>query len=238
MKSRRLADYALGARSRRTRTRVACAGRPLRSLAGRRPLGRSAAARTVARGVRPVRALPPGFIPILRHLLALAPLPRAGLVLDLACGQGLKAPLLAEACGPQARLIGVDIDRAAIRAATADRRPPTANHRGLQPTDKRSSILDLRPSEQLPFIGVVADALALPLVDGCCAAAERRAYRPRSQRRKCVESRPECRRSAPPAVSDPVRSLVGHGSWSSRATEKRLATRNASAYGAWSSRYG
>jgi hypothetical protein len=66
-KSRRLAVDAFGTRSRRTRTRVACAVRPLRPLVGRGPARRSAAGRTVARGVRPVRALPPGFIPILRH---------------------------------------------------------------------------------------------------------------------------------------------------------------------------
>jgi SAM-dependent methyltransferase len=110
------------------------------------------------------------LIPILRHAFALAPLPRAGLVLDLACGQGLKAPLLAEVCGPQVRLLGIDIDRVAIRAMV-DQRPTTNDQRGTQPGDKRSSILDPRFSEQPWVVGIVADALALPLVDGCCAAA-------------------------------------------------------------------
>jgi SAM-dependent methyltransferase len=111
------------------------------------------------------------IIPILRHALASAPLPRAGIMLDLGCGQGLKAPLLAEACGPDVRLLGVDIDRAAIRVATTDHRPPTTDHRGSQPTARRSSIFDFRSSERPSIIGIVADALALPVVDSSCAAA-------------------------------------------------------------------
>ncbi len=55
------------------------------------------------------------LIPILRHALALAPLPRAGIALDLACGPGDKAALLAEALGPGVRLVGVDIDPAVIQ---------------------------------------------------------------------------------------------------------------------------
>src|SRR5438552_1669682 len=53
------------------------------------------------------------LVPILRYVLATAPLPRAGIALDLACGAGLKAPLLAEACGPGVRLVGLDRDAGA-----------------------------------------------------------------------------------------------------------------------------
>lgn len=83
------------------------------------------------------------LLPILRHVLALA-LPAAGTALDLACGPGVKAPLLAEACGPATRLVGLDRDAGALRAARAAG----------------------------AYAGCVAgDAAALPLRDGCCAAA-------------------------------------------------------------------
>jgi ubiquinone/menaquinone biosynthesis C-methylase UbiE len=118
------------------------------------------------------------LIPILRHVLAAAPLPRVGFVLDLACGQGLKASLLIEALGPHVRLLGVDVDRAAIRAATTDDRRPTAEDRGLKIEDSHvcvdkalSSTLDPLSSNNQLILGVVGDALALPLIDGCCAAA-------------------------------------------------------------------
>jgi SAM-dependent methyltransferase len=120
-------------------------------------------------------------MPILRHILAQAPLPRAGVALDLACGPGLKAVLLAEALGPGVRLIGVDIDRDGLRAATGDRRPETRDRRPETKIvtqssilDPRSSILDLRPltrSPAHPLTGIVGDALALPLRDGCCDVA-------------------------------------------------------------------
>jgi SAM-dependent methyltransferase len=130
------------------------------------------------------------LIPILLHCLAMAPLPRTGVALDLACGPGHKTPLLAEACGPDVRLIGIDRDAAAIRAATTDDRTgtiyraPTTDResktedRGSRAGARRSSILDprssilrrsfvLRPSS---FVGIVGDVLALPLRDGCCDA--------------------------------------------------------------------
>jgi SAM-dependent methyltransferase len=112
------------------------------------------------------------LIPILRHTLALAPLPRAGLALDLACGPGLKTPLLIEACGPGVRLLGVDIDRIAIRAATTDYRPRDRR----QEADLLLSLVSRsEPSSfvvgRLSFVGVVGDAQALPLRDGCCTAA-------------------------------------------------------------------
>jgi SAM-dependent methyltransferase len=108
--------------------------------------------------------------PILRHALALAALPRAGVVLDLACGPGLKLPLLAEACGPGVRLLGVDIDRSAIRVATTDQEGQAteiALQSGMALSPPRLASLSRQP----PAEGVVGDALALPLRDGCCAAA-------------------------------------------------------------------
>jgi SAM-dependent methyltransferase len=59
------------------------------------------------------------LMPILRHALALAPLPRAGAALDLACGPGLKTALLAAACGSGVRLVGIDRDVDAVRAVAA-----------------------------------------------------------------------------------------------------------------------
>src|SRR5687767_1392800 len=104
------------------------------------------------------------LIPILRHVLALAPLPRAGIALDLACGEGDKAALLIEALGPGVQLIGVDIDPAVFR------RPATDDRTGVQlnapATDDPFTL-----SSCHPFTGLVADALALPLREGCCDAA-------------------------------------------------------------------
>jgi SAM-dependent methyltransferase len=120
------------------------------------------------------------LIPILRLVFRQASLPRVGLALDLACGPGLKTPLLAEACGPGVRLLGVDIDRAAIRAATTDGRPPTTDQSQEPRTENQESrceSLTLTRSPVHPFtrspsvVWAVGDALALPLVDGCCATA-------------------------------------------------------------------
>jgi SAM-dependent methyltransferase len=128
------------------------------------------------------------LIPILRHALALAPLPRAGVALDLACGSGLKAALLAEALGPGVHLVGVDIDPAVFRAVTTDRRQETGDRRqetgdrtedeGLR-TEDSAHPLTRSPARPLarpipdprPPILLVGDALALPLRDGCGDAA-------------------------------------------------------------------
>lgn len=84
--------------------------------------------------------------PILRYALATMRLPRAGLVLDLACGAGDKRALLAEAFGPSARFIALDRDRTTMQHS-ANNQGPNALYRL-----------------------VVADAHALPLQDGCCTA--------------------------------------------------------------------
>ncbi|HEX9440417.1 MAG TPA: class I SAM-dependent methyltransferase [Roseiflexaceae bacterium] len=105
------------------------------------------------------------LIPILRHCLAVAPLPRAGVALDLACGPGHKTPLLAEACGPDVRLIGIDEDAAAVRAATTDQQPPYRHDISCPDREPRTG------RQKSAFVGVVGDALALPLRDGCCDAA-------------------------------------------------------------------
>jgi SAM-dependent methyltransferase len=141
----------------------------------------------------PLDELHAPLIPILRHALALMPLPRVGLALDLACGPGHKTPLLAEACGPGVRLLGVDIDPDAIRAATTGhpfdkaqgRRPPTAEDRESKIEARNGSAGETRASLLAPrscinssvvggrwsAVGIVGDAQALPLRDGCCAAA-------------------------------------------------------------------
>src|SRR6266516_2882274 len=114
--------------------------------------------------------------PILRHCLAVAPLPHAGVALDLACGPGHKTPLLAEACGPDVRLIGIDRDATAIRAATTDQRP---YRHDISCPDQRPYRHDISCPDREPrtgrqksaFVGIVGDALALPLREGCCDAA-------------------------------------------------------------------
>jgi SAM-dependent methyltransferase len=87
------------------------------------------------------------LLPILRYVLAATALPHAGAALDLACGDGRKSALLAQACGPGVRLIGVDSDHSAIWRA-----------KHLQPT-------------VLIAHWIVGDALALPLRNGSCSAA-------------------------------------------------------------------
>jgi SAM-dependent methyltransferase len=54
------------------------------------------------------------LLPVLRYVLPQS-MPRHGLVLDLACGEGQKTPLLAETLGPGLRLIGLDLMRATSR---------------------------------------------------------------------------------------------------------------------------
>jgi ubiquinone/menaquinone biosynthesis C-methylase UbiE len=106
------------------------------------------------------------LLPILRHVLALAPLPRSGIALDLACGSGLKAPLLADALGPGVRLIGVDVDPAAIHTATHELKIEGRRWRIATP----SSILYPLSSRTHPSF-IVGDAQALPLREACCDAA-------------------------------------------------------------------
>ncbi len=91
------------------------------------------------------------LLPVLRHVLATAGLPRGGVLLDLAGGSGDKLPLLAEVC-PDARLLVLDIDRAALR-------------------EIESAQLKTQHSKRKTPARVVADALALPLRAGCLDAA-------------------------------------------------------------------
>lgn len=64
------------------------------------------------------------LLPILRRLLAGAGLPRAGLLLDLACGDMAKWPLYHAVLGGATRMIGIDDNRQAlihaVRASGAD----------------------------------------------------------------------------------------------------------------------
>jgi ubiquinone/menaquinone biosynthesis C-methylase UbiE len=100
--------------------------------------------------------------PLLRYALVSLDLPRDGVVLDLACGPGLKLPLLAEVLGPGVHLLALDRDAIAVYAASANSRSPMPGHApaafGPQP----------EPGVLCSF--VVGDALALPLRDGCCGA--------------------------------------------------------------------
>lgn len=59
--------------------------------------------------------------PILRELTARAGWRRDGLVLDVGCGAGLKHDLLREVLEPQGRVVGIDIDRIALRKAYEQR---------------------------------------------------------------------------------------------------------------------
>jgi SAM-dependent methyltransferase len=92
----------------------------------------------------PLDELHAPLLPILRYVLAATALPQAGAVLDLACGDGRKASLLAQACGASVRLIGIDSDPSAIQRAK---------------------------NLQLNASWIVGDALALPLSGGSCSAA-------------------------------------------------------------------
>ncbi|HEU4323158.1 MAG TPA: class I SAM-dependent methyltransferase [Roseiflexaceae bacterium] len=96
-------------------------------------------------------ALHEPLLPILRYVLATAGLPRGGLLLDLASGPGDKLPLLAEVC-PDARLLALDIDRAALR-------------------EIGSAQLKTQNSKLKTPLWVAADAQALPLRAGCLDAA-------------------------------------------------------------------
>lgn len=98
------------------------------------------------------------LLPILRQVLATAGLPRGGLLLDLACGAGDKLPLLADVC-PDAQLIALDIDRAALRAI----QPPQPNTHNSKLTTQHSTLNT--PAR------VAADAHALPVRPGCLDSA-------------------------------------------------------------------
>jgi SAM-dependent methyltransferase len=104
------------------------------------------------------------LIPILRHVLAVAGLPRNGVVLDLASGAGLKLPLLRDACGPHVTLLALDHDYSAMAdcAKTDDRRPTTDDRR---PQSLHHSLT------MAPCHLVTGDVHALPLVDDCIASA-------------------------------------------------------------------
>jgi SAM-dependent methyltransferase len=120
----------------------------------------------------PLDELHAPLLPVLRHVLALAPLPRAGLAIDLGCGPGRKMPLLAAALGPGVRLVGVDRSLSALRAASSFRQGRGIEDGRSTSATPRSPIPDPRsPILSSPLTGIVGDALALPLRDDCCDAA-------------------------------------------------------------------
>ncbi|HWQ14979.1 MAG TPA: class I SAM-dependent methyltransferase [Roseiflexaceae bacterium] len=121
------------------------------------------------------------LIPILHYALAQARLPRDGLALDLACGAGEKLPLLVAALGPGVRLLGVDIDRAAVRElADSTRRHENTRtrrqegDRAQEPagcTTDASAPLGLCAFAPSRLRVLAADAHALPLRNACLDAA-------------------------------------------------------------------
>ena len=105
------------------------------------------------------------LLPILRHVLELASLPRTGLALDLACGPGRKAALLGATLGPGVRLFGIDRSLAAIRVASGVHHGTAIEDGSAGSATARSALLGSR------LTGIVGDALALPLRSHCCDAA-------------------------------------------------------------------
>lgn len=98
------------------------------------------------------------LVPILRHVLASIELPREGLALDLACGSGLKLPLLAEAAGAGVRFIALDNDSTAVHDVIGRR------GEGMPAAYARAA-------RRVPLLaGLVGDAAALPLRGNCCDA--------------------------------------------------------------------
>ena len=75
--------------------------------------------------VEPLADLHAGLEPIFAQLARDAGWKLGGLVLDVACGAGLKRPLIKEAIGRAGRIVGLDIDLDALQAARASRAPGT-----------------------------------------------------------------------------------------------------------------
>lgn len=90
----------------------------------------------------PLADLHAPLTPILREVIARTRWRRSGLVLDIACGTGLKHALFTTAVGPQGRVIGIDIDRATLRIA-------------------REQHIDAASA------WIAGDALSLPIRDSC-----------------------------------------------------------------------
>jgi len=124
----------------------------------------------------PLSDLHAPLLPILRHVLATAGLPRRATLLDLACGAGEKHGLLAQVCRP-ARIIALDRDRAALQRLredegrrTKDERPTTNDQRPTTNDQRPKSSASIRATSQCS-IPLAGDAHALPLRSGCCDAA-------------------------------------------------------------------
>jgi SAM-dependent methyltransferase len=102
--------------------------------------------------------------PLLRAALEAASPAGAAVGLDLGCGRGGKTPWLAARCGPAPLAVGLDVDRAALRAGAGPRLAADAH------------ALPLRPGS----VGLIWAVAALgALRDPALALAEaRRALRP------------------------------------------------------------
>jgi ubiquinone/menaquinone biosynthesis C-methylase UbiE len=117
----------------------------------------------------PLSDLHAPLLPILRHVLATAGLPRRATLLDLACGAGEKHGLLAQVCQP-ARIIALDRDRAALQRLWEDQRPTTNGQRPGSSASIRATSQYALPHSQCS-IPLAGDAHALPLRSDCCDAA-------------------------------------------------------------------
>lgn len=91
-------------------------------------------------------ALHAPLVPILRLALAQPGLSNVQLALDVACGPGLKSAWLLDVLHATGRVVGVDLDRTALRTAA-------------------------QTHDQVPCDWVAGDALALPLRTGCADLA-------------------------------------------------------------------
>lgn len=105
------------------------------------------------------------YAALLRERLATLSPAGARVALDLGCGPGLKLGWLAERLAPGGALLGVDIDRGALRAAADWPAPPDAYQRpgaGDLPGDAPPA--HVRP----PTLLSAGDAHAIPLRSGSC----------------------------------------------------------------------
>lgn len=105
------------------------------------------------------------YAALLRERLATLSPAGARVALDLGCGPGLKLGWLAERLAPGGLLVGIDIDRGALRAAAGWPAPPDAYQRpGAGDLTGGAPPAHVRP----PTLLSAGDAHAIPLRSGSC----------------------------------------------------------------------
>lgn len=107
------------------------------------------------------------ILPILCRLLADAPLPHTGCMLDLACGDTAKWPIYREILGPEVRLLGIDWDRATLPSL-----PITGYTTGSKSSAQKSALV-VGDAHQLPFSAASFDAALCIAAFGLFADAQR-----------------------------------------------------------------